>query len=237
MVIELTRQSMKNGFLAVVKWLRLPMGLFLLGWIISPHFWQYWRHVKPDGRLILGYISTMKWPVVVLIIFFLTRKYIPDVLESIEEVTAGKFGAKFHKKTEQDTESPDLPSEGKEPAQDNPSKTAEADLDKLLTSEEANEAYENILSAIYGTQLMILKRLFDNVPNGLLEHQLYDIFKAHKRTDPNPYPSLLHLLQFLLDNSLILLDQEDRHYKITNAGVYFLRYLSGTGRYSATPAN
>ncbi len=171
----------------------------------------------------------------------MTRHYIPDVIDRLEELTAGKFGVRLRKpqnSSPDDTDEIDkaVP-DSREPADQPSDQLSDEEMDTLLTSSAVEAEFENIFNTIYGSQVMVLKRLSKHIPEGLAEDQLIDLYKSHTESSSNPYPSFEHFIQYLDDTVLTLYDIDEKRYKLTNSGLYFLRYLQKTNRYSIIPRN
>lgn len=221
------------GISWVTNWLKWPVVALAAAFIIDIDVIDRLKAVSIDLRLLLDYVRTLAWPVVVLLIFINTKKYIPAVVDRLEEIAAGKFKAKLRRPAEQEVESDEIANleDGKKPAEAFDEDVIEAQL----TTPAAHEAYKLIYDNIYGSQLLVLKRLSTVIPEGMKDSDLQDLYKAHTESSAQAYPSFKHFIQFLIDTVMILYDASDQHYKLTNAGVYFLKYLSDTNQYHIAP--
>lgn len=236
MIINITKSSIKRIVVKTAKILKWPFAIILVAYVLSPSFWTFWRNAKPNSSIILEYVAQLKWVVFALYIFLATRKHIPNIIDRIEEITAWKTGVKLRKPSDQNVPNEDLSklADSKEPAESTPD--AETDnLETIFSTPDVKQVFEQLYNSIYGTQLLVLKRLMHQIPSGLKADDLIDFYDAHLKSSINPYQSFQTFIQFLVDQSLVIYDVKDKKYKITNAGVYFLSYLNDNGKFGISP--
>jgi hypothetical protein len=228
-----------RGLVSLANFLKWPIVLIVVVLILDPAQWEKWPTV--NTTLVLSYLDVLIWPFIVLLLIYVMRPHLPELVRNLRRLSSGKLSAEFGPSQESPGEGAiDLrkSSDSQEPALE---LTDQDELDpgvhEALTSDAAKLAFEQVYREIYGTQLTLLKRLANEIPNGLEPSQLRDIYDAHVESTENPYPTFISFVQYLLDNALVLLDSEDARYKITNAGVYFLRYLHEKGLYERFRAN
>ncbi len=220
------------NFCRSIKW---PVTVIIVALLLRPEDWSK-VHFRYNANLILNYINALKWPVVALITLAIIKPHLPELFKRLRKFNAGPVGGELAPPTVQATDSEqinalksDNEESGEAATETTPSSTN--DLDTLLRSDQAKIAYEQVYGAIFGSQLSILKRLYNNISTGLTQEQLMDIYHAHVASSESPYPSFIHFIQFLLDNTLVLFDATTSTYNLTNAGLYFLIYLTETNRF------
>ncbi len=221
--------------LAIFNSLKGPTTFIVVVYIISSKFYNLLlkSHMQDDPRLVLDYISVLIWPTVMLFVVFIITPFLPQLVRRVIKVGAGNYAVDFAQTSAQEVSNEQVTElreneESREPAS---SSTDEADIHSLLTSAEARLAYEQIYKKIFGTQLNVLKRLVQNIPEGLTKADLSDLYDDHRQIAPNPYPTFNAFMQWLIDNSLVLYNAKGKNYQLTNAGNYFLLHLTETGDY------
>lgn len=226
-----------NGLAILFNTIKWPVTLILIALIVSPRYRAARFSFNLDYKLLLEYIDVLRWPLIVLLGLLMLKPHVPDIIDRLRKFGAGPVSGEFDPPQKQNTDAKEVEAlttqEESQKAADGKNDGANEDksLEVQLTSDAAKLAYELVYGLIYGTQLSLLKRLYKNIPDGLSQDQLIDLYEAHRKSVPAPYPSFVHFIQFLIDNSLVLYDVTDLKYKITNAGVYFLLHLSNTNRY------
>lgn len=183
--------------------------------------------------MVLTYIQTLKWPVVVFIILFVIYRHIPDLVKRVEEFGVGNAKIKLApSQSINDSQVDELKAddESTEPAAGTDS--TPPDLEAALTSDVARKAFDDFYNIIYGTQLSLLKLLQAYIPDGLTKEDLIPIYNDHKQTTANPYTTFTTYIQFLIDNALVTpMNSKTKKYQLSYIGLYFLNYLQTTGRY------
>lgn len=207
----------------------------LIAILISPHFWSYWSNHNYNATLVLDYINALKWPIITLIALGMLKPHLPVLIARMKRARGPGVDFEFAPSPGQQAisregkeEIKEIQGDGDAPATQ---KTSDEDMAKLLTSPEAKLAFEQTYGVIFGTQIQVLKRLMQHIPDGLNADDFSDLLQEHQSMYASPYPTISSFMQFLLDNLLALYDLSDKRYKITNAGVYFLSYLQETNRY------
>ncbi|WP_131819618.1 hypothetical protein [Mycobacteroides abscessus] len=239
-VVKIDWGIIQSRMAIVLKFLKWPMIVLLAALIISPRFWDFWTHlnVNPDAaRVVLDYISVLRWPLVVLVALVMLRPYLPKLVDRLRKASAGKASAEFAPPDQQigakEIESLNKDEENKQPAElaTQEDVDEQAALHQILTTAEVKLAFKQIYNEIFGSQLAVVKRLKDYVAEGLTKDQLIDLYDSHVENANSPYPSFESFMQYAIDSILVLYDAKDKHYKLTNAGVYFLQYLVEKGDY------
>lgn len=217
-----------------VKW---PLALILAALLVSPKFWQFWTNadIHFNASIVLSYIDVLRWPIVVLIALTVLKPLLPGLVKRLIKLNAGKASAEFA--PPQDVESEEVKAITNESSKKSAVGESDKEIEKQLTTPEAETAYEQIYEVIFGTQLSVVKRLKDHLIVGLLKDDLSDLYDAHIRSSDPAYPSFEAFMQFLIDNILVLYDVTDKRYKLTYAGLYFLIYISNKGQYQAYKPN
>lgn len=218
-------------FLRVLKFIKWPVTLLGITYLLvtSSHFWRE-NHI--NWELLLKYVDVVIWPLVVLVVLWRIRPYLPGLFARLEGFNFPGGNAKFGKAQEQvaDSQADELKEIAPDASEPNTKPGAEYQITDdnthaLLTSYDAAVAYAQVYANIFGTQLDILRRLVDYTA-GLKVEDLEDILKEHRRrSNGKGFESLIGLMQFLMHNTLVLYEDDTQKYKLTIAGFYFLAFL------------
>lgn len=209
---------------------------------------------KANWRLILDYISALKWPALVLIVLYFGRKRIPTIITELlkkDKVSATLPGGSSFTFSNNQQEPPsgqtiastqieehaEEVQEGTVSITEPPATTSTNDADAYreltnrLTVAEIQLEFERIWRMIFGTQIEVLLRLKQQT-GGLSLMRLEYLFQEHLRRltsvgQPPVYANALNWVSWLEQYSLI--QQESGVYKLTPAGEIFLTYLTNQG--------
>lgn len=219
---------------AIVIFLKWPVVILLAAFILDHGRWDF-QSIHLDASIVLSYIQALSWPVVASAALLMLKPHLREIINRLRKVGVGQTIAELAPPSQRERTSPEVAQlvgedENKQPAEDSSTDT-DASLHNQLTSPQARLAFEQIYNDIFGSQLAILKRLKDHLETGLSKEDMLDLYESHVASKDPAYPSFESFMQYLLDNILVLYDIEDKRYKLTNAGVYFLLYLSDTGVY------
>jgi hypothetical protein len=222
-----------NYIKVIVEFIKWPMTVIVVVLIVTSRV-DVNLQKSINAQMILNYIDVLIWPLLALFIALKFVPHIPDLIKNLRKLSAANISAEFQPPN-QDVSGSNIQelresNESREPATQTEDKV-DKETHAALTSEAAKLAYQHIYETIFGTQLILLKRLANNVPTGLDQNQLYDIYLAHTQSTDTPYPTFISFIQYLLDNILLLLDSNDGRYKLTYAGAYFLNYLADNDLY------
>ncbi|GEM_PF-2910597 len=189
--------------------------------IINKYFFD---EKSVNHQLIIQYLSTLKWELLILTIFVLLKPKLPELIDRIR--TLNKDGFTFDPKTQQENvDSTSLPSTA------NQTDSSKLDLEtsegRAKASEEVPIKYEleKVYRIIFGTQISAIFRLH-NFPDGLTQNDLSDLYARHAEKTPHPFPDFYSWIQYLVGSSLINYDPSTAIYRATNVGLLFLEYLN-----------
>lgn len=181
-----------------------------------------------NNTTIIAYLEALKWPILILVIFTLFRKHIPDLVNRLIEL--GKDGAKFSP-PQQLVSVTDIDELSDLSASNKLSKKPTYDLSKpgdrlrVLDEVDVKYALERVYRNIFGTQLEALN-LLDATPQGVPVTSFTSLLNKHKSLLGNlAFKDLEGFMRYLDSYNLIKFDADTNTYRITDLGLLFLDYL------------
>lgn len=220
--------SLGAFLLALLRFLKWPTTILLSILLINNFNKSFFMHL--DYKMLLAYIAVLRWPVVALIAIFFIKPYLPKLIDRLIEFGVAGSKATFappHNQTANE-EANALKKADPKAGEDKDAGIDEDEsqkLERILSSADAYWAYEQVYRDIYGTQLEVVKRL-STYTAGLKAQDLNDLLLQHQRLAPTPYPNMVAFMQYLLANIVVVYEPEKEIYQLTNAGSFFLAYLS-----------
>ncbi|WP_226065509.1 hypothetical protein [Kaistella polysaccharea] len=206
-------------------------------------------------EIILKFIGSIAWPIIVLVIFLSLKKPISNLLLNLKKLSYGGTLLETFSESNQKEQIAELENIDSQINESNfknyLSKFSQAtniELDEIINSEtnltEINDVqtraeqlydysklivllknFERIYLVIFGSQIRILQRLNYSITEDIDELKFY--FDNAVKIYPETYKNYLYkdYLQFLISNKLVNYDQESNSLTITNFGQDFLRYI------------
>ncbi|WP_298285940.1 hypothetical protein [uncultured Lutibacter sp.] len=205
-------------------------------------------------ELILNFLSSIFWPLVTIIIFLVLKNPLKNLINNIKKIGYGNTGIEttsgnFQKDEESILE---LLGDGNDESYiDNAlgkfsAETVEAAIEIIENETKISEvdglqnkydriykysrllvlikSFERVYDSIYGSQIKLLQRLNFTVDS---KSSLKTFYENAKKIYPEAYNNYSYesYLNYLFNNGLILLQENDENVQITYFGKDFLRYL------------
>lgn len=185
-----------------------------------------------DWNMLLQYINSLKWVIIVLILIFMTRRKIPGLFDRLQSLQWKDKSAKFspHDQTEkiEPHSTQGVEEIGPEELQDESSTTDVEELKKQLGIARVELDFERINRLIFGTQINALM-LLRSYPHGLQSNDLEPILQEHKSYTTNPYENVIKFMEFLSRTGLVEYNQQSGAYILTQKGDVYLQYREVNG--------
>lgn len=203
-------------------------------------------------EMILNFISSLSWPLVCLIIFYYLRKPISRFLKKVKKVSYGETSIERQSKKQKDDKSIDILTKGNDftyidetlhkfsetskrfamQVIENETKVNEVQDDRQRAERVLKYTQlliivkdsEKIYQYIYGSQIRLLQKL--NYASEKTENVKY-FYDSAAKYFPDIYKDYSYesYLNWLVNQSLISYDREDKIISITETGKDFLIYL------------
>jgi|GEM_PF-6655864 len=232
---EANQNSFIDSLARVLGWIVIwailvGLAVVLLGsglWIISIIHWAHF--VQLDARLVLQYIQSLIWPVIVIVLLTVFHRDISALISRMKSVNTPAGSAEFDALQK-------LPEEGVRTEIEDINKRVEAPTlnaseEDVYNDPEVRLIFERIYRDIFGTQFQALNFLAANpVPlsASLLSH-LYDKHRTLLVSDTKPYPNVQAWMQYLVNFGLVEYNEGADTYQVLSAGLLFLRYMASQG--------
>jgi hypothetical protein len=205
-------------------------------------------------KMILDFLSSIFWPLIILIIFFSLKEPIKNFINNIKKFTYGNAGIETNSANNQSEENSliELLGNGQDASNLDKilakfSETTLSKVEKIIENEtqiSTVEAYQNkyeriykyskllvlvkslekVYETIYGSQIKLLQKL--NSSHLETKNDLKIYYDNAVKINPEGYKNYAYenYLNFLYQNSLIEIDDND-NVNITDYGKDFLRYI------------
>lgn len=239
-LVTINWEKVSSTFRAIVLYAKLPVVVLLIAYVYLYRIKPV-RYVHIDTHLLLEYIAVVRWPSVALVALLFLRPHLPVIISRIQKASYKGASLEFEqqsvsgeaerKKEELVKADPDVDKPKTDP-------TPDTGLETLLTSAQAFAFYTQIYSRLYGTQINALKRL--EAIGGLKEEDFADLLKIHiircRAGKITPYETVKALMYYPAANILVNYDEKNKEYRLTNAGLYFIKYLRNNNLYDSDKA-
>jgi len=183
---------------------------------------------KINHTLILRYCQVLEWPIVILLVYFLFRPYLPDIVSRIEGIWGIRVKPKQAFQPDTGTgiakEVTEVP---KTSAPQADITTIKGRADLIQGNPEIRWLLEKSYRFAYGTQIQALNLLQSSGP--LKVEDLQFLYDKHVRLSNVPHPNVATWLLYLKKDVFITEEESNGAISITDIGRLFLEYLATEG--------
>ena len=207
-------------------------------------------------EIILNFLSSIAWPIIVLIIFLILKSPLSSLLSNLKKISYGGTSFETISESSQKEQITELANSDNKIDNSNYSSflakfsiETNEELDKIVKNEtnleeivdlqsKINQLYdyskllvllknfERIYSVIFGSQIRILQRLNYSITENIDDLKFY--YDNAVKIYPETYKNYEYIeyLKFLTSNKLVNYIEETNSLNITNFGQDFLRYIT-----------
>lgn len=226
-----------NRLLNILTLLRWPIIVLIIS---APILTQLrFTRLEIDPNLVLEYLKVIVWPSFFTLVLIMNRKVLPQLFAGlfnrIEEIEILGNKAKFQQQTEKKEQNESVTEQFEEVDADaskpvvkpkDDFQIVDDETHALLTSPDVKLAYEDIYRVLFGTQIEALRQLV-TYSEGLKASDLQGLLDKHmKLSNGAGFNDVTSYMQYLKQNILVTYEPDTQVYQITNAGYYFLVYLT-----------